>query len=47
MNNGNEKRPKNIKVKLLYDILWKKICTKVSANNKAIIEYPHCGSLPI
>ena len=39
--------PKKVKLKLLYDFLWNKFVQKVSANNKAIIEYPHYRSLPI
>ena len=38
---------KKVKLKLLYDFLWNKFVQKVSANNKAIIEYPHYHSLPI
>ena len=40
MNNGNEKHPKNIKVKLLYDFPWNKFVQKFSQTIKGLLIIP-------
>ena len=47
INNGNEKHPKKDKSKVTTWLAMEQICTKISTNNKAIIEYPHCRSVLI
>ena len=37
MNNGNEKHPKKVKVKLLYDFLWNKFVQKFPQTIKRLL----------
>ena len=40
MNNGNEKHPKKIKVKLRYDLLWSKFAQKFQQTIQRLLNVP-------